>query len=381
MTRDGTFLVEGGKIVGPVRNLRFTQSYLDALARVTAVGRERRTLRGFLGGVGRPGPPHRRLDLHRRHGALTGRIAAAARPTEPHRPRAPHAHSITRRAEHRCSEPRRSADWLTSRASCRMDDRCLARRRELPAVGLCASLAGDSAASNAMIGARRRAWPRLAATCAIDAAWQARDDPARAWRARSGRRGYVARRQPATRLVRRSTCPTRSSDASNAPSSRDVTVEQAARACCGRRAATRGPGLPGRRPRPRRGQLRSCDRFRARLPPGTPWQTEVPLPISGDRTGVGCRRRHRNGRRIGIEAETRLRDIQAVAPEDRPEAARRRRRRRRSCSSRDTVANRRDPRSDTATSLATSVPARWARDPLARCAPERAPSDSGIVVL
>jgi len=50
MTRDGTFLVEGGKIVGPVRNLRFTQSYLDALARVTAVGRERRTLRGFLGG-------------------------------------------------------------------------------------------------------------------------------------------------------------------------------------------------------------------------------------------------------------------------------------------------------------------------------------------
>jgi len=50
MTRDGTFLVEGGKIVGPVRNLRFTQSYLDALARVTAVGRERKTLRGFLGG-------------------------------------------------------------------------------------------------------------------------------------------------------------------------------------------------------------------------------------------------------------------------------------------------------------------------------------------
>ena len=50
MTRDGTFLVEGGKVVGPVRNLRFTQSYLDALARVTAVGRERKTLRGFLGG-------------------------------------------------------------------------------------------------------------------------------------------------------------------------------------------------------------------------------------------------------------------------------------------------------------------------------------------
>lgn len=50
MTRDGTFLVEGGRIVGPVRNLRFTMSYLDALAGVEAVGRERRTLRGFLGG-------------------------------------------------------------------------------------------------------------------------------------------------------------------------------------------------------------------------------------------------------------------------------------------------------------------------------------------
>jgi PmbA protein len=49
MTRDGTFLVEGGKIVGPVRNLRFTQSYLDALAAVTAVGDTRRLLRGFLG--------------------------------------------------------------------------------------------------------------------------------------------------------------------------------------------------------------------------------------------------------------------------------------------------------------------------------------------
>jgi predicted Zn-dependent protease len=49
MTRDGTFLVEGGKCVGPVRNLRFTQSYLRALGGVVAVGRERKTLRGFLG--------------------------------------------------------------------------------------------------------------------------------------------------------------------------------------------------------------------------------------------------------------------------------------------------------------------------------------------
>ena len=50
MTRDGTFLVEGGQIVGPVRNMRFTQSYLDAILRTSAVGRERKTLKGFLGG-------------------------------------------------------------------------------------------------------------------------------------------------------------------------------------------------------------------------------------------------------------------------------------------------------------------------------------------
>jgi predicted Zn-dependent protease len=51
MTRDGTFLVEDGKIVAPVRNLRYTQSSLDALAGITAVAADRRTLKGFLGGV------------------------------------------------------------------------------------------------------------------------------------------------------------------------------------------------------------------------------------------------------------------------------------------------------------------------------------------
>ena len=51
MTRDGLFRVEGGRVVGPVRNLRFTQSYLHALAGVEAVGRERKLLRGFLGSV------------------------------------------------------------------------------------------------------------------------------------------------------------------------------------------------------------------------------------------------------------------------------------------------------------------------------------------
>lgn len=37
MTRDGTFLVEDGEVVRPVRNLRFTQSVIDALAEVGGI--------------------------------------------------------------------------------------------------------------------------------------------------------------------------------------------------------------------------------------------------------------------------------------------------------------------------------------------------------
>ena len=51
MTRDGTFYVEDGRIKSPVRNLRFTQSYLEALAATSAISRERRTLKGDFGGV------------------------------------------------------------------------------------------------------------------------------------------------------------------------------------------------------------------------------------------------------------------------------------------------------------------------------------------
>ena len=55
MTRDGTFLVEDGQIVGGVRNLRFHDSALDALAGVQAVGRDLETGAGVLhGGVAAP---------------------------------------------------------------------------------------------------------------------------------------------------------------------------------------------------------------------------------------------------------------------------------------------------------------------------------------
>jgi predicted Zn-dependent protease len=40
MTRDGTFLIENGRLGQPVRNLRFTQSILDALSSVELVGKE-----------------------------------------------------------------------------------------------------------------------------------------------------------------------------------------------------------------------------------------------------------------------------------------------------------------------------------------------------
>ena len=42
MTRDGTFLIEGGEIKRPVKNLRFTESILKALSRVTAISRDRK---------------------------------------------------------------------------------------------------------------------------------------------------------------------------------------------------------------------------------------------------------------------------------------------------------------------------------------------------
>ena len=44
MTRDGTFLVEDGKITGAIKNMRFTESILRALSSTEAVGREQRLI-------------------------------------------------------------------------------------------------------------------------------------------------------------------------------------------------------------------------------------------------------------------------------------------------------------------------------------------------
>ena len=46
MTRDGTFLIEDGRISKPVKNFRYTESVLEAFSRIEAVSRERRLVEG-----------------------------------------------------------------------------------------------------------------------------------------------------------------------------------------------------------------------------------------------------------------------------------------------------------------------------------------------
>ena len=48
MTRDGVFLIEDGEVAGPVRDLRFTESYLEALNRVDAIAAETKLVREFF---------------------------------------------------------------------------------------------------------------------------------------------------------------------------------------------------------------------------------------------------------------------------------------------------------------------------------------------
>ena len=54
MTRDGTFLIENGELTSGVKNLRFTQNMLQALAKTRHVGRTSCLARGFVGGIRAP---------------------------------------------------------------------------------------------------------------------------------------------------------------------------------------------------------------------------------------------------------------------------------------------------------------------------------------
>jgi predicted Zn-dependent protease len=49
MTRDGTFLIENGEITRPIKNLRFTQSVLDAW-KDAVLSRDVKLQKGFIGG-------------------------------------------------------------------------------------------------------------------------------------------------------------------------------------------------------------------------------------------------------------------------------------------------------------------------------------------
>ncbi len=49
MTRDGVFWIEGGRVCEPVRNLRFTQSILEALTGIESIGRTRKLVSGLIG--------------------------------------------------------------------------------------------------------------------------------------------------------------------------------------------------------------------------------------------------------------------------------------------------------------------------------------------
>lgn len=91
----------------------------------------------------------------------------------------------------------------------------------------------------------------------------------------------------------------------------DLSIDQASRAAfaVGLRLAVRA--FPSGDPVRDRAQLALLERLRVRLPPTASWETEVPLPIQGDRRAWDAVVRV-DGRRAGCEAETRLLDLQAL---------------------------------------------------------------------
>jgi transcriptional regulator with XRE-family HTH domain len=90
----------------------------------------------------------------------------------------------------------------------------------------------------------------------------------------------------------------------------NVTVDQLSRACAAVGLKLIIRSIPIADPALDAGQLALLGRFRAVLPSGTRFRTEVPLPIPGDlRAWDGIAYLDRN---VAVEAETRPRDIQAV---------------------------------------------------------------------
>ncbi|MCX6093890.1 MAG: TldD/PmbA family protein [Candidatus Bipolaricaulota bacterium] len=63
MTRDGTYLIENGKIVRPLRNLRFTQSILEAFSNIEALGKDLVLLKDEWNSVGTCAPAAKIRDF------------------------------------------------------------------------------------------------------------------------------------------------------------------------------------------------------------------------------------------------------------------------------------------------------------------------------
>ena len=66
ITRDGTFLIEGGQVTRPVKNLRFNESLMSMLNKVEAIGTAVRIVASEAGGIGDPVvvPPLVVQDFH-----------------------------------------------------------------------------------------------------------------------------------------------------------------------------------------------------------------------------------------------------------------------------------------------------------------------------
>jgi PmbA protein len=54
MSRDGTFLIENGKLTQPLRNMRYNESLLKAFANIDAIGNRVYSFNGYFGKIGVP---------------------------------------------------------------------------------------------------------------------------------------------------------------------------------------------------------------------------------------------------------------------------------------------------------------------------------------
>ena len=74
MTKDGTFLIEDGRITRPIRNLRFTQSIPEAFSAIEAIGSETRLVAAEYSGINARVPALRLAKF-----AFTGATGAEAK--------------------------------------------------------------------------------------------------------------------------------------------------------------------------------------------------------------------------------------------------------------------------------------------------------------